>query len=151
MDAVSQRLPHRFPFRLIDRRDENHVVVALSAGAVWGRGETPYPGPLMVEIMAQAAMALLDGPPAGDRAFLAGVEDLVVERAPRPGELLQATAEVQARFGGTIKVLARLSGEARVGVRIEEQTGAETGDPDGDPNGGQEIARAALLLVLAPG
>ena len=107
-------------------------MLALSAGAVWGRGETPYPGALVIEMLAQAAILLLESPTAGaagtagTQALLAGVEDFELHEPPRPGQRLLATAEVLARFGGTVKVGGRLEAD------------------------GRELATAALLLVMAP-
>ena len=108
-------------------------MLALSAGAAWGRGETPYPATLVIEMLAQAAIVLLgnaptasDGPAANRSALLAGVEDFVLLEPPRPGQRLLATAELQARFGGTVKVAGRLEAD------------------------GREAATAALLLVVAP-
>jgi 3-hydroxymyristoyl/3-hydroxydecanoyl-(acyl carrier protein) dehydratase len=130
---VSSRiLPHRFPFQLADCRSGERVVLALSAGAVWGQGETPYPATLVIEMLAQAAIVLLGStPPASagvtstQSALLAGVEDFVLLEPPRPGQRLLASAELQARFGGTVKVAGRLEGD------------------------GRELATAALLLVVA--
>jgi 3-hydroxymyristoyl/3-hydroxydecanoyl-(acyl carrier protein) dehydratase len=124
--ATSRILPHRFPFELADRRSGERVVLALSAGAVWGRGETPYPGTLVIEMLAQAAILLLRDAASGSQAMLAGVEDFTLLEPPRPGQRLLATAELQARFGGTFKVDARLETEGRT------------------------LATAALLLVVAP-
>ena len=124
--STSRFLPHRFPFQLADRRAGEQVVLALSAGAVWGRGETPYPGPLVIEMLAQAAILLLQDAAAGTQALLAGVEEFDLREPPRPGQRLVATAELLARFGGTFKVGGRLETEGRV------------------------LATAALLLVVAP-
>lgn len=123
---TSRILPHRFPFELADCRAGERVILSLSAGAVWGRGETPYPGPLVIEMLAQAAILLLADAAAGSRAVLAGVEDFALREPPRPGQRLLATAELQGRFGGTFKIGGRLEAE------------------------GRELATAALLLVLSP-
>jgi len=124
--STSSSLPHRFPFQLVDRRVGEKVVLALSAGAVWGRGETPYPGPLVIEMLAQAAILLLQDAAAGTQALLAGVEEFDLREPPRPGQKLVATVELLARFGGTFKVGGRLETE------------------------GRELATAALLLVVEP-
>jgi 3-hydroxymyristoyl/3-hydroxydecanoyl-(acyl carrier protein) dehydratase len=122
----SLALPHRFPFRLADRREGEGVTLALSVDAVWGQGDVPYPPSLIVEMLAQAAMVLLENPDGSTKAFLAGVEDLVVLHPPESGQRLCATATLQARFGGTIKILGRLEADGKV------------------------LATASLLLVAAP-
>lgn|GEM_PF-1337327 len=92
----------------------------LSAGAVLqavGRaGQQTLPGghplSLLVEIMAQGALAALANPasPAPDGASLrlAGVDDAVLHRSVGPGDRLTVEARVEGRFGGMAKVACRL-------------------------------------------
>lgn len=104
-------LPHRFPFRLVDRREGERARVALSGGAFWSRGgERALPESLLVEVFAQAAAAVLAGrgAPSG-QGYLAGVEGMQIARLPEPGERVLVDVRLVAGFGRLAKVEAELT------------------------------------------
>jgi 3-hydroxymyristoyl/3-hydroxydecanoyl-(acyl carrier protein) dehydratase len=110
-------LPHRFPFRLVDRREGAHVVAALTLGASGPRGAAgapSHPLSLAVEILAQASLLLLgsggggeaaDGEPPG---VLAGVEEASLAGMLAPGDRLEAHATLERRLGNAARVRAVL-------------------------------------------
>ena len=116
-------LPHRFPFRLVDRTADS-VVLRLTANAHWLRDRTTLDLPLLIEATAQAA-ALLTMPEAAapDDLLLAGVSDCELVRAVAVGESLEFEVVIQARMGAAV----------RVGATIR--------------SAGDEIARLSLTLT----
>ncbi len=102
-------LPHGFPFRFADRvaeasgRAEGRVRAIVTAGADASRGG-PLAATLYPELVAQAAL-LLEGGDAdlGRSGFLAGVSDVVVARAPQPGDVLDVAVRVAGTFGDSVK------------------------------------------------
>ena len=118
-------LPHRFPFRLVDRK-EDAVHVALSANAFWMRGGGVLDAPLVPEIAAQAAALLLVPAGAAAEEFaelrLAGVSECELARPLRAGERLELEVALEARLGAVIKVAVRVAaaGEqvARLGLTL---------------------------------
>lgn len=120
------RLPHRFPFRFVDRGDDGTARVLLSANDFWSRGAAARGAGLWIETMAQAA-ALVLAEPASEEGpegrVLAGVEDLTLDREPVAGAAVTISLRLEARFGAVARVAA---------------TAADDEGP---------FARAALLLV----
>ena len=111
-------LPHAYPFRFVEPPEEgSDPVLAPSAGDAlpWkGDPQGPYPLSLAVEAMAQAALAAVpqdreDESPG--TVFLAGIENARLLEEIHPGDRLEATADLQGRFGPAIKVSCRLSRE----------------------------------------
>jgi len=101
--------------------------VALSVGAVLSptgsasaAGRTPWTArrggaldslPLLVEMMAQGALAALAGPgeaPDGTSLRLAGVDDARLLAPIAPGDRLRVEAIVEGRFAALAKVACRL-------------------------------------------
>jgi hypothetical protein len=115
-------LPHAWPFRFADRTVERtesgggSVRALVSAG---GRGVSGgyLPGPLVGELMAQAAL-LVSGadPEPGHAGLLAGFSDLSVVRAPVPGDALTVDVAVAGRLGAAVKFEASV--QDAVGARI---------------------------------
>jgi hypothetical protein len=115
-------LPHRFPFRFVDRVADGRGVVRLSAGSTWSRG-TGGPAVLwLVEAVAQCAAELLSppSPPAADGRdvapgagplVLAAVEGAHLEPPPCDGESLEIEVRLEARWGGLIRVLGVVRGD----------------------------------------
>ncbi|MGE5345088.1 MAG: hypothetical protein ACM3JH_03955 [Acidithiobacillales bacterium] len=104
-----ESLPHRYPFRFVDRTVERtgagcgRVAAVLSAGS-WGACGGPLPAGLVAELMAQAALLLSGaGPEPALGAVLAGLSGVVVERAPEPGDALTVRVVVAGRMGSVVK------------------------------------------------
>jgi 3-hydroxyacyl-[acyl-carrier-protein] dehydratase len=106
-DALVALLPHRPPFRFIDRVDE-HVPGESVVARYRVTGDEPFlaghfpgnpvfPGVLQLESIAQAgAIAILADPRTGDRIPLfAGVEDVRFRRIVRPGDELVLAMELE--------------------------------------------------------
>jgi 3-hydroxymyristoyl/3-hydroxydecanoyl-(acyl carrier protein) dehydratase len=133
-------LPHAYPFRFVEPPEQDQApTLAPSAGdALPWRGEprAPYPLSLAVEAMAQAALAAVPAEreeEAAGRVFLAGIENARLVAEIHAGDRLEASAELQGRFGPAVKVRCRLK------------------RPSSDSAGaGATVAEATLLLALEP-
>lgn len=137
-DALVALLPHRPPFRFVDRIVAHVPGSSVSARWTPGADEAFFgghfpgnpvvPGVLQIEALAQAgAVAVLtDERYAGRLPLLGGVEDARFRRVVRPGDEVSLDVEMErlGRRGGW--------GAARATV-------------DGD-----ETARARIMFVLAP-
>lgn len=122
MTGPADHLPHRPPLLLVDGvldREPGMRVVAeklLSAedlglrGAPGGR----LPGPLLLEMLAQAGAFLEEGSLHGTQVFLAAIPEARFE-APSagPGDRLRLEVRRAGTFGG----LTKLEGEASCGGR----------------------------------
>lgn len=129
-------LPHRPPFRFVDRVESctpGRAVVArwrITGDEPWLAGHFPgnpiVPGVLQVEALAQAgAIAVLASDSgAGRLPVLGGVEDVRFRRPVRPGDELRLEVEIE-----------------RFGARGGWGRGRATVD-------GEETCRARLLVVL---
>lgn len=129
-------LPHRPPFRFVDRVlscTPGESVVArwhIDGDEPWLAGHFPgnpvVPGVLQVEALAQAgALALLASSVAAGRLpLLGGVEDVRFRRPVRPGDDVRLAVEIE-RFGAR-------GGWGRGRASVE----------------GQETCRARLLVVV---
>jgi hypothetical protein len=107
-------LPHRFPCRLVDRVVGERAVTRLTAGAAWLRGGDALPVGLVVEAVAQSAALLLVPAGAPERRLsLAVVEDAVLEEACGPGETLEVTVTVEARWGALVRVRGEIRSDGR--------------------------------------
>jgi 3-hydroxymyristoyl/3-hydroxydecanoyl-(acyl carrier protein) dehydratase len=125
-------LPHEYPFRLADRviarsgPGEGRVRATVTSG-FWGRA---YPGPLVGELIAQAAL-LLEGGDAelGRKGFLAGFSDLAIARAPEPGDVLDVDVRVVAHFAGVTRFAGEVvtsDGDAIAKGEVTVRRGVET-------------------------
>lgn len=134
-------LPHRFPFRLVDRWVEGespHAVAAITVGAALWRGRGGYPLGLAVEILAQASLLLLPPPAASTKAeedtpassgqavasgappgLLAGIEEATLREELRAGDRLEAHTELVRRLGALSMVRGVLR---RDGVEVASAT-----------------------------
>jgi 3-hydroxyacyl-[acyl-carrier-protein] dehydratase len=126
IQAVLARLPHRYPFLLIDRilergeRDGQPYVKALknvSVNEPYFQGHFPgrpiMPGVLQIEALAQASIFLLeDQMPEGSLAFLAGVEGVRFKKPVVPGDqlILESQLEFFRRSLGKVKTQALVDG-----------------------------------------
>jgi len=120
---IMKRLPHRFPFLMIDRvlKYGGNEVIALknvSINEPYFVGHFPtepiMPGVLIGESMAQAAAFLGDGDDEqvsesglGKKAFLTNI-NLKIECPVIPGDQLIITARLVKRLGKLMKVSAHV-------------------------------------------
>ena len=126
IQAVLARLPHRYPFLLVDRilergeRDGQAYVKALknvSVNEPYFQGHFPgrpiMPGVLQIEALAQASIFLLeDQMPEGSLAFLAGVDGVRFRKPVVPGDqlILESQLEFFRRSLGKVKTQALVDG-----------------------------------------
>lgn len=103
-------LPHTFPFRWIEREREDVAFVELSTNSFWLRDGGVLPLPFCAEILAQGAALLLAGREPGEGAsrWLAGIENLTLERPLCGGDRLEVRVALKARLGGLFKVEGEL-------------------------------------------
>jgi 3-hydroxymyristoyl/3-hydroxydecanoyl-(acyl carrier protein) dehydratase len=125
-------IPHGFPFRFVDRPRfvGDGVTVRVTGGAWWARGQPLIPI-LGLEILAQAAIFLLDsgaGPAKaeanGSSLRLGGIREAQLREPLQPGDDLVARAEIEGRFGRSLRVRGVLERE------------------------GATVCEASLLLIL---
>ncbi len=115
-DRVAQAIPHRAPFRLVDR-----LVSAGPEGAIARRAITrddplvgdTLPRVLLVEAMAQTAALLAGGELGAHRGYLVALRAVTFEDFARVGDIV----ELHARHAGRLGALRRIAAEARVDGR----------------------------------
>jgi 3-hydroxyacyl-[acyl-carrier-protein] dehydratase len=126
IQAVLARLPHRYPFLLVDRilergeREGQPFVKALKNVTInepFFQGHFPgrpiMPGVLQIEALAQASIFLLnDQMPEGSLAFLAGVDGVRFKKPVVPGDqlILESQLEFFRRNLGKVKTQALVDG-----------------------------------------
>jgi beta-hydroxyacyl-ACP dehydratase FabZ len=125
IDDISQVLPHRYPFIMIDRIlkwEEGKRIVAIknvSINEAYFQGHFPgqpvMPGVLQVEGMAQAAAFLLlkKGDNAGKLIYFGGIDKVRFRRPVVPGDQLRFEVEVLKLRGriGVVKAEAYVGGK----------------------------------------
>ena len=126
MQAILERLPHRYPFLLVDRVLECHPGHSIRAlknvtyNEPYFPGHFPgrpvMPGVIIIEAMAQAAGILCFVtanviPDAKTRFFFVGIDKARFRRPVVPGDQLVLTAQLQR----TLKGIWRYSTAASVG------------------------------------
>lgn len=123
VEEIERILPHRFPFRMVDRVDDLEPGVRavgvkfVSADEPWAAGHFPghpiLPGVLVAEALAQVAgiIALTANPDhAGKPVYLLGYDKLRFRKPVRPGDELRLTVSVSDKrrkmwfFEGTATV-----------------------------------------------
>jgi 3-hydroxyacyl-[acyl-carrier-protein] dehydratase len=126
VEAIKRRLPHRYPFLLVDRILESNDRYAIglknvSVNEPFFQGHFPgvaiMPGALVAEAMAQTAAFIDPGehaepavPPAGGRRmFLSGMQ-MQFKRPVVPGDALWIKVEMVKALGPMV----RCRGECRV-------------------------------------
>ncbi len=112
-------LPHRFPFRWIERAEDGTARAMVTANSAWLRGDATVPLAFLAELVAQAAAVLLadptHGPAAGEQRWLAGIDRLELHRTVQAGDLLEISVAAGRRFGNAMQVEGVIStGGARV-------------------------------------
>jgi len=122
--------PHAYPFRFVDTVSQGatsggertappgfqgRVRIRVSANARAAMGEGWQSPLLYPEAIAQAAL-LLEGADAeaGRGGYLAGIQELSIERAPRAGETLEISVRLHGRFGA----MHRFDGEVHAGEEL---------------------------------
>lgn len=136
---IMKRLPHRYPFLLVDRvleckRGESiKALKNVTYNEPYFPGHFPHrpvmPGVIIIEALAQTAgiLAFLTAgkvPDENTRFYFAGIDKARFRRPVEPGDQLILTAQVERNFKG----IWRLSTAAHVG----------------------EVEAAAAELMLAP-
>ncbi|HSI56875.1 MAG TPA: 3-hydroxyacyl-ACP dehydratase FabZ [Ideonella sp.] len=119
---ILKRLPHRYPFLLVDRVLEIDKGVRIKAlknvtmNEPFFAGHFPHrpvmPGVLILESMAQAAALLsfhsLDQDPGSDTVvYFAGIDDARFKRPVEPGDQLVIEASIERVKSGVYKYLAK--------------------------------------------
>jgi len=112
--------PHAYPFRFVDtvaqRPDAafqgGRVRVRVTGNARASMGEGWQSPLLLAEAIAQAALLLEAGDAAAARrGYLAGIQEMTLERAPRAGETLEIAVRLHASFGPVFRFDGEVHGE----------------------------------------
>jgi 3-hydroxyacyl-[acyl-carrier-protein] dehydratase len=123
MKKMEYMLPHRYPFRMIDRVMElepGHRAVAVKAVSFedfFLEGHFPYnpcmPEALIAEALAQTGGIAMLSAKEGGMGILVKIEELTFKKTIRPGDQLTLSAEVEFSFGemAKVRVKAELEGE----------------------------------------
>jgi len=134
IEAILERLPHRYPFLLVDRvldvvPGKSIVAVKnLSANEAFFQGHFPghpvMPGVLVIEAMAQAGGLLAYETTAADEdiwiLYLVGIEETRFKQTVRPGDQLVLRVELVKRrrnlwrFTAVAEVDGKLVAEAQI-------------------------------------
>lgn len=124
MSRMENILPHRFPFRMVDRVVKLEpgrravAVKAVSLDDFFLDGHFPHdpcvPEVLIVEALAQTGGIALLSAKEGTTGVLVKVEEMIFTKTIRPGDHLILSAEVEFRFGEMAK------------VRVKAESGGET-------------------------
>lgn len=131
IEEIQRILPHRHPFLLIDRILEHEPgkrtigLKSVTANEAFLLGQNPedpvMPFSLVLESIAQTGAVLLLSLPQnrGQRAFLAGMDDVTFGRAVRAGDILICEAIALKQKGN----IGRMKGKATVnGEKVAEGT-----------------------------
>jgi len=122
------RIPHRFPFLLVDRAEDyvaGESIVGIKAvtfNEPFFQGHFPdypvMPGVLIIEAIAQSGAILmsktLDVDPRGKTILFASVDNCRFRHPVRPGDLLRLEVRVEKARGGLFK----FHGRAMVGDKM---------------------------------
>ena len=124
MRKLEHLLPHRFPFRMVDRVMELEpgrravAVKAVSFDDFFLEGHFPHnpcvPETLIVEALAQTGGIALLSAKDGGMGVLVKVEEMQFHKTVSPGAQLTLVAEVEFSFGemAKVRVKAESAGEA---------------------------------------
>jgi 3-hydroxymyristoyl/3-hydroxydecanoyl-(acyl carrier protein) dehydratase len=99
--AAPERLPHEYPFRLVERVEEGardrHAVVLATAGGTLA-GAEGWPVTLVAEALAQAIL-LVVRPKKTDALRLVGLKNVFLYQQLTPGDRLEIEVEELGVFG----------------------------------------------------
>jgi 3-hydroxyacyl-[acyl-carrier-protein] dehydratase len=122
--AIWKRLPHRYPFLLVDRitlqepeRVAGYKNVTINEPFFTGHFPAPLeavmPGVLILEAMTQVAAFLVLGEGSDIVGYLAGVDKARFRRKVRPGDRLDLDARLVRRKADLVRaeVVASVEGE----------------------------------------
>jgi 3-hydroxyacyl-[acyl-carrier-protein] dehydratase len=123
MTDITDHLPHRYPFLLVDRillrepgvRVVAEKLVSFSDPLLQGHfpGRPLVPGVLMVEMLAQAAAFLEAEPLVGKSIFMAQIQDARFKAPAGPGDRLELEVKPDATFGKLKRVAGTVRCEGR--------------------------------------
>jgi 3-hydroxyacyl-[acyl-carrier-protein] dehydratase len=131
---ILRKLPHRYPFLLVDRVLEfqkNHSIKALKNVTInepFFVGHFPHrpvmPGVLMLEALAQTAALLsfesADSQPDDDTVvYFVGIDGARFKRPVEPGDQLILEATIDRAKGGIYKYKTRASVDGQTAVEAE--------------------------------
>ncbi len=116
IDEIRERLPHRYPFLMVDRvleLTEGEKAVAIKNVTInepFFQGHYPQtpvmPGVMMIEAMAQVGGLAAGGASEGRIPLLAAADKVKFRRVVKPGDQLRITAEIQKARRQLVKVAA---------------------------------------------
>ncbi len=142
-DEVLKRLPHRYPFLLVDRAEdyrEGESIIGIkcvAASEPHFTGHFPenpvMPGVLIIEALAQTGALLMSKTLNADIAktviYFIGVDKARFRKPVRPGDVLEMPVSIVKQSRGIFK----FEGEARVnGVRVADAAFSATSAPKED-------------------
>ena len=121
MRKMEHALPHRFPFRMVDRVVELEpgrravAVKAVSLDDFFLEGHFPHnpcvPEVLIVEALAQTGGIALLSAKEGVGGILVKIEEVAFTKTIKPGDQLTLFAEVEFSFGEMAKVRVKAESE----------------------------------------
>ncbi len=128
MAEILRRIPHRFPFLLIDRAEDYKPyqsmtgIKCVTVNEPYFAGHFPgnpvMPGVLIIEAIAQSGAVLmsksLNADVAGKTIFFASVDNCRFRHPVRPGDVLRMPVEVLRARGDIYK----FRGRALVGEKL---------------------------------
>jgi len=124
---ILRRLPHRYPFVMIDRvlshgGGEVHALKNVSINEPFFQGHFPgesvMPGVLITEALAQASMFALELPD-GTVGYLAGIERARFKRKVIPGDQLHLHARLDYLRRGLGKTICRAEVDGELAAEME--------------------------------
>ena len=139
-DEILRRLPHRYPFLLIDRAEAFVAgrsitgIKCVAASEPHFPGHFPdnpvMPGVLIIEALAQTGALLmsktLDADISNTVIYFLGVDKARFRRQVRPGDVLEMPVTIEKNRRGVFQ----FKGEARVGgVRVADAAFSATSAP----------------------
>ncbi len=117
IDEIRKRLPHRYPFLMVDRvleLEEGVRAVArknVTINEPFFQGHYPeepiMPGVMIVEAMAQVGGLAAGGTKKGLVPLFAAIDKAKFRRLVKPGDVLTITVEILRARGSIAKVAAR--------------------------------------------
>ncbi|MGC8489902.1 MAG: 3-hydroxyacyl-ACP dehydratase FabZ [Clostridia bacterium] len=129
IEAVMTRLPHRYPFLLVDRVLERtpgqsvHAIKNVTVNEPFFEGHFPghpiMPGVLILEAMAQAAGLALDDREGAPLGVLTGVDKARMRRMVTPGDQLHLYATLTRQRGRLVRAETRAEVEGRPAAEAE--------------------------------